>query len=90
MGDADVERHGRDAIARQGLAHENLADDRTIAVRDDQFGLLERCEWKQRFGRQASNVALLVGRAGDVLGMCRVAADCDDQPGRDGEGSWRH
>jgi hypothetical protein len=37
MRHADVERHWRNAIARQGLPHKDLADHGTIAVSDDQF-----------------------------------------------------
>ena len=35
--DADVERHRRNAVARQHLPHQDLADHRPVAVRDDEF-----------------------------------------------------
>ena len=84
VGDADIERHRRDAIARKRLAHEYLANHRTVAVRDDQLVVLQQ-QRQQRSSGTSRYRLLLVGGPFDVLGVSRVAADRDQQTIRDRE-----
>ena len=78
MRDADVERHRRDAVAGEGLAHQDLAHHRAVAVRDHQLVVGER-ERQQRLGGARGDDLLLVRRAANLFGMRGVAADGNDE-----------
>jgi hypothetical protein len=74
VGHTDVQGHGRDPVPGQGLAHQDLAHHRTVAVGDHQL-VVHLCQGQERMGCLGGDLHLLLGGALDVLGMGGVAAD---------------
>ena len=89
VGDADVERHGRHLLARHRLAHEYLADDGAVPVRDDEF-VLELEQREQRAARRGGDGGLFRRGAAYLGRVGRVAAHGDEQAvGKAGRGGHR-
>ena len=85
MGDADIQGHRRNGVARHRLAHQDLADDRAVAMGDHQL-VVEQGQWQQGLGGLGGNVLLLPRGSLDVLGMGGVPANGDEDSVRDVEG----
>ena len=80
VGDADVKTHGGHPVAGEGLAHQDLADDRAVAVGDDDLVAAHQ-DGEQALAGPRRELDLLFRGAPNVAGVNRVPADRDEKTG---------
>src|SRR5262249_819074 len=80
--DADVERHRLHAIPRQRLTKQDVADDGTIAMGENELGIKQH-QRQKRLRECGGHFRLLIRGPANTLGVRRIAADSNDKARRD-------